>query len=261
VTRFVFPRERRQRGSRAFALGVATVATIAMGVLPSVGVTSVFTIFNRGVDTTAVFVAEGLRFVATAPRDDTRAMLRSSPSNRRAPVPGSAAPSAVAPQSPAVPPGNAASRGGDRDPYISWTPPAGSYAPRPLATPRFGYFPGTGGFTAAQQDSVLWKLERGVPYAKPVPPSQAERDAKAREDAPRWAFARDEHRPVPMTGSGSGGSIRAPFLSSGPSAAERRRDSAIHAGNLLRLQRLADRARARQDSLRRMDSIALLTRP
>ena len=131
-------------------------------------------------------------------------------------------------------------------------------------------------------DSVLWKLERSVPYHPYVPPTLAERDAMLRAEAKRWANAREQQRPIPVTAvwglfmpgvdkkslddsrsaaAASGGGLGIPLLSSGPSKAQRRRDSAIHAGNLLRLQRLADLAKARQDSLRRMDSIAMLGRP
>jgi len=53
---------------------------------------------------------------------------------------------------------------------------------------------------------------------------------------------------------GVGGSIGAPFLSRGPSAAQRARDARLDRDNRAALQRLAERARAKRDSIRR-DSI------
>ena len=53
---------------------------------------------------------------------------------------------------------------------------------------------------------------------------------------------------------GVGGSIGAPFLSRGPSAAQRARDAKVDTDNRAALQRLAERARAKRDSIRR-DSI------
>ena len=68
------------------------------------------------------------------------------------------------------------------------------------------------------------------------------------------AEGRDQHRPsaIPM----GGGSIPFPFLSRRPSREERARDSVVHADNLARLARLAERARAKRDSLNAVKALA-----
>ena len=80
-----------------------------------------------------------------------------------------------------------------------------------------------------------------------LPPTQAERDSIGREQERRTAEARDQHRPVAIPLGGA--SLPLPFLSRGPSREERARDSTIHADNLARLARLAERARAKRDSI------------
>jgi hypothetical protein len=55
---------------------------------------------------------------------------------------------------------------------------------------------------------------------------------------------------------GGGASIPLPFLSRGPSREQRARDSVIHADNLTRLTRLAERARAKRDSLLAVKALA-----
>ena len=87
-----------------------------------------------------------------------------------------------------------------------------------------------------------------------LPPTQAERDSVAREQEHRMAEGRDQHRPtaIPMGGA----SIPFPFLSRGPSREERARDSVLHADNLARLARLAQRARAKRDSLNAVKALA-----
>ena len=263
MPRFVFVTQRSGFRSRAIALGIAAFATAALGLLPGTRVSAAL-VFNGFVEPAGNVVYERLRYVDLAVPDDSRVALRAMTGAARGPTAGAGRSSPVSiplqPDGPAVE-GRAPTPSRDVQPHVSFAPaPPVLYTPRVAVAPRFGRFPGTETFSAHQQDSVLWKLERRVPYAAPVPPSQAERDSLARENAPRWAFARDEKRPVAITMSGGGG-ISAPLLSPGKSAEQRRRDSAVHAGNLQRLARLADRAKARQDSLRRMDSIAMLTRP
>ena len=87
-----------------------------------------------------------------------------------------------------------------------------------------------------------------------LPPTQAERDSVARELERRMAEARDQHRPVTMPLGGA--SLPLPFLSRGPSREERARDSVVHAENLARLARLAERARAKRDSLNAASKVA-----
>jgi hypothetical protein len=87
-----------------------------------------------------------------------------------------------------------------------------------------------------------------------LPPTQAERDSTAREQERRVAEGRDQHRPVAIPMGGA--SIPVPFLSRGPSREERARDSVINADNLARLARLAERARAKRDSLNAVKALA-----
>lgn len=59
---------------------------------------------------------------------------------------------------------------------------------------------------------------------------------------------RDQGRPIPLTFGGGGFSL--PLFASGPSREQRMRDSVVHHGNLLRLDRIAERARAKRDTAR-----------
>lgn len=91
-------------------------------------------------------------------------------------------------------------------------------------------------------------------FRKPHVPTTAQRDSAARENDRLAMVARDEHRPlaVPLGGA------RVPFtfLSSGKSREERHRDSVVHADNLQRLARLAERARAKHDSILAASALA-----
>ena len=283
-----YPFSGRHDGARqqVLTLALGVVMTALLAVLPGIGTPGVSRAFHDAGDTDTRVSIETVRFV-TAAADDTRVVLRDS--SRRAARPLTASTRSTAPTGLVeVPtpggaqptPGNR-TVGSDRDPRVNWSPHI-SYAPRAVTAPTLGRFPGTETFSAEQQDSVLWKFERTVPYAPRVPPTPAERDAMMREEARRWAVAQDAKRPTPVGSvwtlflpgadkkgtepsqtalTPSAGGLSLPLFSPGPGAKDRRRDSAIHAGNLRRLQRLADRARARQDSIRRMDSIAMLTRP
>lgn len=119
----------------------------------------------------------------------------------------------------------------------------------------------TSTWTARQRDSALSQLSNDIPrLAAKLRPTQEERDAKGREQAAAWAKARDEGRLVPSTIAAGGISLPFPLLSGGPSREQRRRDSIVHHDNVLRLERLAQRVKAKKDSTRIADSIALLTR-
>lgn len=284
MRRFAFSGRQTGVWQHLLALAVAVTLTALLAVLPAIGAPGVSRAFQDSGDSDTRVSVEAIRFVTTA-ADDTRVVLRdSSRGAARTTLARAALPPADVgnPATDAAKPAAGSRAGGsDRDPHVNWAPHI-SYAPRAVTAPSPGRFPGAETFTAEQQDSVLWKLERSVPYAPRVPPTPAERDAMMREEARRWAAAQDAKRPIPVGAvwslfnpgadkkstqpqrtalSPSPGGFSAPLFSPGAGTKERRRDSAIHAGNLVRLQRLADRARARQDSLRRMDSIAMLTRP
>ena len=96
------------------------------------------------------------------------------------------------------------------------------------------------------------------PPWKWLPPTQAERDSIAREQERRVAEGRDQHRPVAIPLGGA--SLPLPFLSRGPSREERARDSVIHADNVARLARLAERARLKRDSLNAVKALAGLSK-
>jgi hypothetical protein len=88
--------------------------------------------------------------------------------------------------------------------------------------------------------------------------TQEELDVAHREEDRRLAADRAEHRPSAMPLGGIG--VPLPMFSRGPSPKQRLQDSIVNADNLPRLARLAERARAKRDSLRHADSLALLAK-
>jgi hypothetical protein len=74
----------------------------------------------------------------------------------------------------------------------------------------------------------------------------AERDSVARDEARRWAAARDAHRPAPLP---VGGGVAVGLPGGGPTRAQRQRDSVVHQQNVERLGRLRERAARRGDSV------------
>ncbi|HEY2852344.1 MAG TPA: hypothetical protein VGJ18_05825, partial [Gemmatimonadaceae bacterium] len=121
--------------------------------------------------------------------------------------------------------------------------PATSVPSEPRAAPRaLGPYSASAAFTLGRIDSGAappppWRL---------IPPTQAERDSGGRAEAQRAAAARDDHRPMPI----ALGSIpmRMPFGGAVRSREQRARDSLINDDYLRRLARLAERARAKQES-------------
>jgi hypothetical protein len=79
--------------------------------------------------------------------------------------------------------------------------------------------------------------------------SKAERAGPVDEIQQRMAVVRD-YEPADVAGRRGMINIPLPLLASGPSRKQRVRDSIVHAGNVERLNRLADRPRAKRDSLR-----------
>jgi hypothetical protein len=88
--------------------------------------------------------------------------------------------------------------------------------------------------------------------------TQEEIDVAYREEDRRLAADRADHRPSAMPLGGIG--VPLPIFSRGPSPKQRLQDSIVNAENLPRLARLAERARAKRDSLRHADSLALLAK-
>jgi hypothetical protein len=99
----------------------------------------------------------------------------------------------------------------------------------------------------AAQDSLTKLYAKVWDFRTPLPQTDAQRDSAAREQYRRAAEAHDEHRPIPITVVG--GSVPFSFLGKGPTREQRARDSVINADNLQRLARLAERARAKHDSM------------
>lgn len=88
--------------------------------------------------------------------------------------------------------------------------------------------------------------------------TQEELDVAHREEDRRLAADRAEHRPSARPLGGIG--VPLPMFSRGPSPKQRLQDSIVNADNARRLARLADRAKAKRDSLRHADSLALLAK-
>jgi hypothetical protein len=100
----------------------------------------------------------------------------------------------------------------------------------------------------AQSDSIAKRQAEYVAMLYRTFRQTAEqRDSAGRERARVAAVAREEHRPMAIPLGGA--SLALPFLSRGPSREQRARDSAVHADNLERLARLAERARLKRDSI------------
>jgi hypothetical protein len=105
----------------------------------------------------------------------------------------------------------------------------------------------------SQNEAQAWSTPARIPQAV----TDAERREIYRERAERLA----EKRPYPVRagaagasgtgggGVGVGGSISVPIFEPGPSKAQRRRDSVVHAGNVDRFARIFARLRERQDSM------------
>ncbi|HKW11724.1 MAG TPA: hypothetical protein VJO33_15160 [Gemmatimonadaceae bacterium] len=100
----------------------------------------------------------------------------------------------------------------------------------------------------AQSDSIAKRQAEYVAMLfRTFRQTTEQRDSAGRERARLAAVAREEHRPMAILLGGA--SLPLPFLGRVPSRAQRARDSAVHADNLERLARLAERARLKRDSI------------
>lgn len=107
--------------------------------------------------------------------------------------------------------------------------------------------------TRTQIDSMLEEMRQSIPrLAATRTPTAAERDALIKEQT------RERLIPgrAPQMPGMAGISIGVPLFAAGPSAAERRRDSAANAEYVARLRRLQARASASRESLRVADSMS-----
>ncbi len=114
--------------------------------------------------------------------------------------------------------------------------------------------------TRTEMDSMLAILRDSMPALSRLRVmTVAERDSLMRVMAnSRLVPGRPAQMPgYPSAGGlSNAGGISAPLFSSGPSAAERRRDSAANVEYLARLRRLQDRVLARRESVRVADSMS-----
>jgi hypothetical protein len=107
--------------------------------------------------------------------------------------------------------------------------------------------------TRAEMDSILAVRRDSIPkLSMTYTPTVAVRDSLIKAQARTNVVP---GRAPQMMGNGMGGGIGFTFLSPGPSAAERRRDSAANAEYVGRLRRLQDRVRSARESLRLADSM------
>jgi hypothetical protein len=175
-------------------------------------------------------------------------------------------PSSVGTRSPAPPTDTAAASSPVRGASV-----ATSRQESPVSTPRVGPAEaisrvGVGRVPFAWLDSAsrdtierLRQANEAAAWAKPARTPQSVVDAEQREIYRERAERIAEKRPYPIRGGGSGGaagggvgvsgSIAVPIFEPGPSKAQRRRDSVVHAGNVDRFARIFARLRERQDSM------------
>ena len=141
---------------------------------------------------------------------------------------------------------------------LTWSPPAKPFFE--LEKPRLGLERRAS--TGAEQDSIarVRALEFAEAAARRVP-TQAEKDEQWKEfGRPGTIPGRTAGEQGMVATRGSGGGISAPFLSAGPSKAQRRQDDSAAAVGRAILARLQERLRRKQDSLRLADSIVRTTR-
>ena len=252
------PRRKERRVSRT-AIAIATTGTAVMSLaLIATAGRPLATIAGRLV-APVVAVYERLTYVATIPAPAP------SPSPRTAVAREAAAPDVTTPvvEEPRVRGDTGSTRPVPVRPGPGDAPSVDArLVPLPTSPARTPLLPpprNVGALTTEQRDSAYRELATGIRLAPRLEPTKEQRDSIGRETARRFAEAKDQQRPVAIPlGAIGGATITTGWLGRGPSREQRRRDSIVHHDNLLRLQRLADRVRVKQDSIRRADSIASL---
>ena len=248
---------RDSRGQRAAALSAGVSITLLMFFAAVISAPKLYEVFGGHVDSRRSWPTERIIY-AVADHVLAQPGMGTGPS-----LSGRRRRSTIVP-SPGVPPsiaepGNSRMLTADpRDPVVPLIPLPALRGPQPVTAPPLGTLAVKPELTMLQRDSALFALEISVPRSPKLPPTPEIRDSLERERARVWATARDQGRPVAIEMGGGGFGIG--LMASGPGRERRRRDSIIHAGNLKRLETLAHRARVRQDSVRRTDSIATLRR-
>jgi len=247
---------RDSRGQRAAALSAGVSITLLMFFAAVISAPTLYEVFGGHVDSRRSWPTERIIYavadhVLAQPGMGTGTSLSR---RRRSPI----ALSPDAPPSIANPGHSRMSSADPRDPVVQFIPLPVLRGPQPVTAPPLGTLAPKPELTTLQRDSALFALEISVPRWPKLPPTPEMRDSLERERARVWATAREQGRPVAIEMGGGGFGVG--LMASGPSRERRRRDSIIHADNLKRLETLAQRARVRQDSVRRTDSIATLRR-
>ena len=244
--RFTWLVRRRETGRResAFIASALTAAGVASISLPLV---HAYRAEQSPSTTAAVDPGEVVAFVAPLPRTTTRAQVRSDTTTRRrslvrrTPLPSISTSSSAPRQSDSGAIGRVdESVRTDSGPV---TAPAARVVGPVLSR-------------SGVSRSLIPSAPIPLPWTRAL--TQEELDVAHREEDRRLAADRAEHRPSAMPLGGVG--IPLPMFSRGPSPAQRARDSVVNADNVKRLARLADRAKAKRDSLRHADSLALLAK-
>lgn len=241
--RFIWPAQRYDRLTRE-AVGVAAVVTAAAGLAIGLPIVTIYRASQPVGLASEDEHGEVITFVRPVIRP--RAMLASSTSSSKS---ASAEPTPIESSqssdtgSIAAPKVNPTTTGAE----VATTAPA-----RPRESTPTQKVIGPVGVPAGVRMAPVIGLP--PPAWKWLPPTQEELDAAGRERDRLVAEAHDQHRPVSAPLGGA--SLPLPFLSSGPTREQRARDSVIHADNVLRLARLAERARAKRDSLLRANTLA-----
>ena len=246
---------RDSRGQRAAALSAGVSITLLMFFAAVISAPKLYEVFGGHVDSRRSWPTERIIFavadhVLAQPGMGTGTSLSI---RRRSPI----ALSPDVPPSIGEPGPSRMSTADPRDPLVQFIPLPAFRGPQPVTAPPLGTLAPKPELTTLQRDSALFALEISVPHSPKLPPTPEMRDSLERERARVWATAREQGRPVAIA---RGGGFGVALMASGPSRERRRRDSVIHADNLKRLETLAHRARIRQDSVRRTDSIATLRR-
>jgi hypothetical protein len=239
--RFIWPAQRYDRLTRE-AVGVAAVVTAATGLAIGLPIVTIYRASQPVGLASEDEQGEVITFVRPVIRP--RAMLASSTSSSKSasaePMPIESSQSSDT-GSIAAPKVNATTPSAE----VATTAPAHKSKPTQKVIGPVGVPSGVRMAPVIGLPPPAWKW---------LPPTQEELDAAGRERDRLVAEAHDQHRPVSAPLGGA--SLPLPFLSSGPTREQRARDSVIHADNVLRLARLAERARAKRDSLLRANTLA-----
>jgi hypothetical protein len=233
--------ETRQASFVATALTAACLVGISLPLVPT------YRAEQRAAAASAVARGEIVTFVAPIPRPTTSAQTRNDTTTRRTSLVSHDPTPSIVPL-PSVPQQADSAAGGGIGETLLIDSVSAAAPTRRVVGP------------VLSRSGVSRSLVPTAPIPLPLTRAltQEELDVIHREDDQRLAAARADHRPSPIPLGGGGIPVPLPQFSRGPSPKQRIKDSIVNADNLPRLARLAERARAKRDSLRRADSLAML---